>query len=298
MFKKILTTISVAAILTTSAIAASGPRCTIYTFLDQGKYYMKNIKKTEIYAALTGDFGDRNLSNINKAIRMQTTIKGGIRGGATQRIMDDLALSSMTLNLKDKNGQTFTINLQDATLNAYKYYYVHLYRMLETKDKNYRQQFAAAAIDIADFMLVVSTYPGMRSFYIDFAKTLLNKEVLLNENVPLSYISYAFLVFLGEAKDMQKLVKDPKFFGWEFGSITTGLIRGYIVAQRDRKLRKYIPRSFLNFAFYVITGNYRKADKIILGEIQKGGGFTDIIKYCSLQQLKYKNTTKFNNKKE
>jgi len=295
MFKKILTTISAAMVLATSAIAAgaaSGPRCTIYTFLDQGEYYMKNIKKTETHAALTGDFGDKNLSNVNKAIRMQAMIDGGIRGGATQRIMNDLALSNMSLSLKDRNGQTFTINLQDATLNAYKYYYVHLYRMLETKDKNYRQQFAAAAIDIADFMLFVSTFPKIRNLYIDFAKTFLNK------NIPLNYTPYAFLIFLGEAKDMQKLVKNQKFFEYEFGSITTGLVRGYIVAQRDRELRKYIPRSFLDFAFYVITGNYRKADKIVLKEIQKGGGFTSAIKYCSLQQLKYKNTTKSNNKKD
>ena len=279
MFKKAIKILSVAAVLATSAIAADGPRCTIYTFLDQGKYYIQNIKKTETYTELTGDFGNKNISNKEKSIRMQTTIEG-IKRGAARRIMDDLALSSMSLNLKDRNGQTFTINLQDATLNAYKYYYVHLYNILKDKDDSYKKQFAAAAIDIADFLYFVAD-SRIRDKYIYFAKGFLNAKIHLDE------IPFIFLVFSEEAKNMQKLVKNPKFFEYEFGSITTGLVRGYIVAQRDRELRKYIPKSFLDFAFYVITGNYRKADKIILKEIQKGGGFTGIMEHCLLQQLKY-----------
>lgn len=277
MFKKIVKVISVAAVLATAA-AANGPKCTIYTFLDQGKYYMQNLKKTEIYKDLTGISSFDSAMN---SINMQSRITG-IRKGAAQRIKDDLALSSMTLNLKDMNGQTFTINLQDATLNTYKYFYIHLYNELETKDKSYRQQFAAAAIDMSDFMYFIS-YTKARNLYINFAKVFLSKNVSLNQ------IPYAFLVLFREAKNMQQLVRKPKFFNDEFGSIATGVVRGYIVAQRDRELRKYIPKDFLDFSFYVMTGNFRKADKIVLKEIQKGGGFVDIMQYCVIEQLKYKN---------
>ena len=283
--KKIFLGISAAAVLVTSAIAAKEPRCTIYNFLDQGKNYMKNIKKTEIYKSLTGDFGEEQISNIEKSIRMRATIEGGIREGAVQRIKDDLALTDMTLHLRDKNGQTYTINLQDATLNAYKYFYVHLYNMLKTKDSSYRNQFAAAAIDISDFLFLISKYDDIAEAYKKFSK-------FAKKSIPLKSQPFMALVLLKEAKNMQKLSYNQKFWGFEFGSITTGVVRGYIVAQRDPELRKYIPQEFLDFAFYVITGNFNKADKIVLKEIQKGGGFTGIMQYCLVEQIIHKKNKK------
>ena len=279
MFKKIVKVISVAAVLATTAIAA-GPKCTIYTFLDQGKNYMKNITSNEIFGALNNS-SNSNKSNINKYVEEKGVI-AGIRKGAAQRIKDDLALSSMTLNLKDMNGQTFTINLQDATLNTYKYFYIHLYNILKNKDANYQQQFAAAAIDMSDFMYFISKYYKFREGYKNFARAVTPK-------MPLKSVPFMSLVLLREAANLKRLSYNQQFFGPEFGSIATGIVRGYIVVQRNGELRKYIPKDFLDFAFYVITGNFRKADKIVLKEIQKDGGFAGIMQYCLIEQLKYKN---------
>jgi hypothetical protein len=92
---------------------------------------------------------------------------------------------------------------------------------------------------------------------------------------------------------MQQSVKKEGFFGYEFGSIATGVVRGYIVAQRDKGLRGLIPKQYLDFAFYIMTGEFDKADKIAIREIQelngKAGGFVQIMNFCLMQQIKYKN---------
>ena len=92
---------------------------------------------------------------------------------------------------------------------------------------------------------------------------------------------------------MQQSVKKEDFFGYEFGSIATGVVRGYIVLQRDRELRSLVPKQYLDFALYVMTGEFDKADKIAIREIQdlngKKGGFAQIMFFCLMQQIKHKN---------
>jgi len=281
MLKKIVKVLSVAAVLATAASAA-GPRCTIDNFLDQGKNYMKYVIESEFYKAFTGNY--KNMSSTSKSLEMQSTIQGGING-IVNRIKNDLGLTDVTLHLKNSYGQTFTINLQDATLNVYKYYYSHLYKKLKYANKSYRQQFIAAAIDIADFMYIISLkkYKEVKEAYIRLAKTFADRGRSI-KSVP-----FLALVIIKEAENLQNLSNNPNYYNSDLEAIISGIIRGYIVAQRDRELKRYIPSEFLDFAFYTMTGNFEKADQIILKEIQKGGGFTGIMQYCLVEQLKYRN---------
>jgi len=279
MLKKIIKTISVAAVLTTTLMAA-GPKCTINNFLDQGQNYLQNLSKSKIYKNLNS-----KSNKVGDGIEKMAAI-AGIKEGAARRIKDDLGLSNMTLNLKDLNGQTFTISLQDATLNAYKYFYIHLYNKLKEEQikygKSYVDQFAAAAIDMSDFLYFVSK-PQMSAKYKTFGKNLRKNRDFFEAS------PFLTLVYLREPANLQKLTEEPEFFNGEFGSIATGVVRGYIVAQRDYQLKRSIPEEVLNFAYYVITGKFDKADEITLKEIQKGGGFTGIMQYCLVEQLKYRN---------
>ena len=281
MLKKIVKVLSVAAVLATAASAA-GPKCTIYNFLDQGKNYMRYITGSEFYKAFTGNY--KNMSSTSKSLAMKSAIEGGIKQGIVNRIKNDLALTDMTLHLKDPYGQTFTINLQDATLNVYKYYYSHLYKKLKYANKSYRQQFIAAAIDISDFMYIISLkeYKKVKEAYIELAKTFAN-------NGSIKSVPFLALVIIKEAANLQNLSSNPDYYNNDLEAIISGVVRGYIVAQRDRELKRYIPSEFLDFAFYTMTGNFEKADQIILKEIQRGGGFTGIMQYCLVEQLKYRN---------
>ena len=248
MLKKIVKVLSVAAVLATAASAAAGPRCTIDNFLDQGKNYMKYVIESEFYKAFTGNY--KNMSSTSKSLEMQSTIQGGING-IVNRIKNDLGLTDVTLHLKNSYGQTFTINLQDATLNVYKYYYSHLYKKLKYANKSYRQQFIAAAIDIADFMYIISLkkYKKVKEAYIRLAKTF------ANQGRSIKSVPFLALVIIKEAENLQNLSNNPNYYNSDLEAIISGVVRGYIVAQRDRELKRYIPHEFLDFAFYGTVRN-------------------------------------------
>jgi len=74
-----------------------------------------------------------------------------------------------------------------------------------------------------------------------------------------------------------------------FSYLISNIVRGYIRVHRYYQFIKSIPEEVLNFAYYVITRKFDKADEITLKEIQKGVGFRGIMLYCLVEQLKYRN---------
>jgi hypothetical protein len=264
MIKKIILTISAAAVFATSAVA--NELCSIGDVGTLGIEYLKKVSDTDFFKA----FDNLNKKmNKNDLIVTKATIEGGTEG-ALSRIQKDKQINDMSLTLKDKNGYTYNITIKQAIQNCAKYYFYHLpLYLINDKDPHKgageRISEAANALYITDLFYMFGRYNDFKNNFIK-SKTFkwFNDDIKAKDKEFAKLdASVLMLKYTKEIKDWVKIIKSNTYKGDLYAVALEGLIEGYIELQRDPRLKSVVPEIFIDFAVAVMSGNFDKADEIL-----------------------------------
>jgi hypothetical protein len=248
MIKKIILTISAAAVFATNAVA--NEFCSMKDVIALGVEYLKKVNDTDFFKA----FDNLNKKmNISDLIETKAILEGkvGIEG-ALSRIQRDKQISDMSLTLKDKNGYTYNITIKQAIQNCARYYFyylpLHLSKKMGSENGITDSVLKTAnALYISDLFYLFGKYNNFKNYFIKIRESERFEYITKAKGKEFAKLdaSVLMLKYSKEIKNWAKIIKSNNYKGDLYAVALEGLIEGYVELQRDPRLKDVVPKIFM-----------------------------------------------------